>query len=235
MASVIPAADITATGQPQVTVVTPTPGGGTSGVETFTVYMPGSPGTNRIAGGALSLPLMSSDQRYGVYVLASATDGVTEVPGSTQNIFVKDTCTGVASGCTPAVTLVSAWISGTAANADSTSPSISAGGRYVSFLSSASNLVAGDVNGVADAFVRDTCAGVSSGCTPSTQLVSVTTGGTEANGATTSATIDSTGRYITFESAASNLGAISSSGGIFLRDTCAGVLTGCTPSTQPLT
>jgi trimeric autotransporter adhesin len=237
MASVIPAANIT-TITPvvpdQVSVTTPAPGGGTSGNEPFVVYAPGSPGTNRITGGALSLPLMSSDQRYAVYVLASATDGVTEIPGSTQNIFVSDTCTGVASGCTPAVTLVSAWISGTAANADSTSPSISADGRYVSFLSSASNLVAGDVNGVADAFVRDTCAGVSSGCTPSTQLVSVTTGGVQANGATTSATIDATGRYITFESVASNLGSISSSGGIFLRDTCAGAPAGCTASTQPL-
>jgi trimeric autotransporter adhesin len=180
---------------------------------------------------------MSSDQRYAVYVLAS-TDGATEVPGSTQNIFVSDTCLGVASGCTPSTTLVSTGMSGTLANGDSISPSITAGasadGRYVSFLSSATNLVASDTNGAADAFVRDTCAGGSSGCTPSTQLVSVTTSGTQANGATTSATIDATGRYITFESQASNLGSISSSGGIFLRDTCAGAPAGCAPSTQPL-
>jgi hypothetical protein len=238
MASVIPAANITVAGMDQVTVATPTPGGGTSGNESFTVYTPGSPGTNRIAGGVLSLPLMSSDQRYAVYVLASVTDGVTEVPGSTQNIFVRDSCLGVATGCTPSTTLVSAGMGGAPANGDSISPSISAStsanGRYVSFLSSATNLVASDTNGAADAFVRDTCAGVSSGCTPSTQLVSVTTGGVQANGATTSATIDATGRYITFESQASNLGSVSSSGGIFLRDTCAGVSSGCTPSTQPL-
>jgi hypothetical protein len=180
---------------------------------------------------------MSSDQRYAVYVLAS-TDGVSEVPGSTQNIFVSDTCLGVPSGCTPSTTLVSVGMNGTPANGDSISPSISAGasadGRYVSFLSSATNLVTGDTNGAADAFVRDTCAGVLSGCTASTQLVSVATGGTQANGATTSATTDTTGRYITFESEASNLGSISSSGGIFLRDTCAGAPAGCTASTQPL-
>ena len=179
------------------------------------------------------MPLMSSDQRYAVFVLAS-TDGVTEVPGSTQNIFVTDTCLGVASGCTPSTTLVSTGIGGASANGDSIFPSISADGRYVTFVSSASNLVASDTNAAADAFVRDTCAGVSSGCTPSTQLVSVTTGGTQANGATTSATIDAAGRYITFESQASNLGSVSSSGGIFVRDTCAGVSSGCTPSTQPL-
>jgi trimeric autotransporter adhesin len=237
MTSIIPAANLTAVGTDQVNVVTPTPGGGASINAPFAVFMPGSPSGAVVSGGALSLPLMSSDQRYAVYVLAS-TDGATEVPGSTQNIFVSDTCLGVASGCTPSTTLVSTGMSGTLANGDSISPSISAGasadGRYVSFLSSATNLVASDTNGAADAFVRDTCAGGSSGCTPSTQLVSVTTSGTQANGATTSATIDATGRYITFESQASNLGSISSSGGIFLRDTCAGAPAGCAPSTQPL-
>jgi trimeric autotransporter adhesin len=237
MTSVIPPANLTAAGTDQITVFTPAPGGGTSTGETFTVYTPGSPGNNKISGAALSLPLMSSDQRYAVYVLAS-TDGSTEVAGSTQNVFVDDTCTGVASGCTPSTTLVSAGMSNAAANGDSIFPAISgdasADGRYVSFLSAATNLEAGITNGVVNAYVRDTCIGVSSGCTPSTQLVSVTTGGTQANGATTSATIDPTGRYIIFESAASNLGAVSSSGGIFLRDTCAGVSSGCTPSTQPL-
>jgi hypothetical protein len=237
MASVIPPANITAAGIAQVTVATPAPGGGTSGSGPFTVYTPGSPGNSKISGAALSLPLMSSDQRYTVYVLAS-TDGVTEVPGSTQNIFVNDTCTGAASGCTPSTTLVSAGLSNAAANGDNTFPAISGGasadGRYVSFLSSATNLVSGVTNGVVNAYVRDTCTGAAPGCTPTTQLVSETTGGTQADGATTSATIDPTGRYIIFESAASNLGAVSSSGGIFLRDTCAGITSGCTPSTQPL-
>ncbi len=237
LTSVIPAANITAAGMNQVAVATPAPGGGTSGNETFTVYTPGSPTTTGIAGSALSLPLMSSDQRYVVFVMAS-TDGINEILGSTENIFVSDTCTGAPAGCTPSRTLVSAGIGGAAANGDSISPSISgnisADGRYVSFLSSATNLVATDTNGATDAFVRDTCAGASPGCTPSTQLVSVTTLGAQANGATTSATIDATGRYITFESEATNLGAVSSSGGIFLRDTCAGGPAGCVPSTQPL-
>ena len=233
IATFIPAANLTAVGTDQVSVATPAPGGGTSGNEPFTVFTPGNPSPTAVAGGLLSLPLMSSDQRYAVFVLASI-DGVTEVPGSTQNIFVTDTCLGVASGCTPSTTLVSTGIGGASANGDSIFPSISADGRYVTFVSSASNLVASDTNAAADAFVRDTCAGVSSGCTPSTQLVSVTTGGTQANGATTSATIDAAGRYITFESQASNLGSVPSSGGIFVRDTCAGVSSGCTPSTQPL-
>lgn len=245
--SVIPAADITAAGTNQVTVVTPTLpssectpsstvncGGGTSGSAPFTVFTPGTPAANSLSGGALSLPLMSSDGRYGVFVLAS-TDGSTQVPGSTQNIFVADTCSGVASGCTPSTIIVSAASGGGTGNADSISPAISGGasadGRYVAFLSSATNLVAAGTSGT-NAFVRDTCAGVASGCTPNTQLVSVSTGGVAANGPTTSATIDPTGRYITFQSSASNLGS-SSSSGLYLRDTCAGV-TGCTTSTQPL-
>ncbi len=239
IASIIPAANITTTGVAQVAVNTP--GAGTSGNEPFTVYTPGSPTTTALPGGTLSLPLMSFSQRFAVYVLASASDGVTETPGSTQNIFLADTCLGVSSGCTASNTIVSSGAGGAAANADSILPSInansapmSADGRYVAFLSSATNLVAGGTNGEMDAFVRDTCAGVASGCTPSTQLVSVTTGGTQPNGATTSATIDPTGRYVTFESSATNLGAISASGGIFLRDTCAGAAPGCTPSTMPL-
>lgn len=241
IASVIPAANITTAGTDQVTVTTPAPGGGTSGNEPFTVHSSGSTGSPPIAGGSLSLPLMSASQRYGIYVLAS-TDGSTETPGTTQNVFVSDTCLGVTSGCTPSTTFISVGTDGkTPGNADSVAPSISADsrpnssadGRYVAFLSSATNLVAGVTNGVMNAYVRDTCAGVSSGCTPSTQIVSVATGGTQANGATTSATISPDGRYVTFASTATNLGASTSSGGIFLRDTCAGAA-GCTPSTQPL-
>jgi Tol biopolymer transport system component len=119
---------------------------------------------------------------------------------------------------------------------DSTSPSISADGRYVAFVSSATNLVDGDTNGVSDVFVRDTCVGARSGCTPSTQRVSVTSDGTQANDTSAPASISTTGRYITFRSLATNLDPASSSNssGIFLRDTCTGASSGCTPSTQLL-
>jgi hypothetical protein len=180
----------------------------------------------------LALPLMSSDHRYAVHVLASA-DGVSEIPGTAQNIFVHDACAGAPSGCAPSDTLVSVGLSGNPADGDNTSPSISADGRYVAFLSSARNLVDSDTNGVADVFVRDTCAGAPSGCTPSTKRVSVATDGTQANGTSTSATISATGRYVTFQSSATNLGSPSAPG-VFLRDTCAGAAPGCVPSTQAL-
>jgi len=242
IASFIPATNITTTGTSQVTVVTP--GVAASNNDPFTVYTPGLPSNNTVPGGALSLPLLSANQRYNVFVLAS-TDGTTEIPGTTQNVFLKDTCRGVASGCTATTTLVSAATNSTPTtpgNADSIAPSINADstpnsavdGRYVVFLSSATNLVSGGTSGLMHAFVRDTCAGAAPGC-PSTQLVSVSTGGVQANAPTLSATIDATGRYITFESSATNLGTITSSAiGLFLRDTCNGAAPGCTPSTLPL-
>lgn len=250
----IGAADITSVANIPVTVSTPAPSGctasssnpcgGTSNASTFVVFTPTAgtvqPAAKVLSAAAsetgapplLSLPLESSDHRYAVLVLAS-TDGVTETAGTTQNIFVRDTCTGAPSGCTPSVSLVSVGLSSNPADGDSFSPSISVDGRYVAFLSSARNLVAGGANGVADVFVRDTCAGASTGCTPATQLVSVATNGAQANGASTSATIGASGRYVTFESDATNLGS-SSSSGVFLRDTCAGAAAGCTPSTQQL-
>jgi len=189
------------------------------------------------------LALMSSSQRYSVFVLASP-DGVTQTPGTTQNVLLSDSCRGVASGCTASTTLVSsaAGTTGTPGNADSISPSISASsavasvdGRYVAFLSSATNLVTSGTNGLMQAFWRDTCAGVSPGCMPSTQVVSVSTAGVQGNGATTSATIDSTGRYVTFESSATNLGANPSTpSAIYVRDTCTGAPSGCVPSTFAL-
>ncbi|HTC65046.1 MAG TPA: hypothetical protein VK709_19550 [Candidatus Saccharimonadales bacterium] len=241
IASFIPAANLGATGTNQITAVTP--GLGASNSEPFAVFTPGSPTITNVPGAPLSLPVLSASQRFGVFVLASTT-GTTETPGTTQNIFLKDTCLGVASGCTPSTTLVSTGTGGNPANGDSVSPSISANsapnspdGRYVAFLSAATNLVSPATNGLMQAFVRDTCAGVASGCTPSTQIVSVSNGTVvaQANAAILSATIDATGRYITFETSATNLGSISASSiGLFVRDTCTGVVPGCTPTTQPL-
>jgi len=251
----ISAADIANQGMIPVTVFTPGPGGGTSNTITFTIYGPPLPAerrataqnagqtlnstaaTSAVSGPSdpLSLPVTSADSRYAASVLAS-TDGVTETAGSTENIFVRDTCTGAPAGCTPSVTLASVGINGNPADGNSISPAISADGRFVTFISSATNLVNGDTNGLADVFVRDTCAGAESGCAPSTQRISVASDGTQANGESTSATIGANGRYVTFYSSATNLGgAVSSSAsGIFLRDTCAGAGADCTPSTQRL-
>ncbi|MGH9591882.1 MAG: hypothetical protein ACRD5L_02230, partial [Bryobacteraceae bacterium] len=184
--------------------------------------------------GLLSSPVMSAHNRYEAFVLAS-TNGISETPGSTENIFLRDTCQGAPAGCTPSTTIQSLAFNSNPADGDSISPSISADGRYVTFISLATNLVDSDTNGVADVFVRDTCAGAPSGCVPTTQRVSIATSGIQANAGSTSAAIEADGRYVTFGSAATNLVPGSTSGsGVFLRDTCAGADTSCKPSTQQL-
>ncbi|MDQ3030785.1 MAG: hypothetical protein M3Y87_00045 [Myxococcota bacterium] len=75
---------------------------------------------------------------------------------------------------------------------------VSSDGRYVAFISAATNLVPGDTNGVSDVFVRDNALGT-------TQRVSLSAGGAQANGRSIFASISEDGRYVAFASAATNL------------------------------
>ena len=93
---------------------------------------------------------------------------------------------------------VSVGPGGAQANSDSFDPAISAHGRYVAFASYASNLVAGDTNDTGDVFVRDRVAHV-------TRRVSVGPGGAQANSDSLRPAISAHGRYVAFDSYASNL------------------------------
>ena len=84
-------------------------------------------------------------------------------------------------------------------------PAISADGRFVAFDSSAANLVAGDTNEFQDIFVRDLQANV-------TSRVSVGVGGTESNRISISPTLSADGRYVGFQSDATNLVATDTNG-----------------------
>ncbi len=77
-------------------------------------------------------------------------------------------------------------------------PSISGDGRYVSFESAARNLVSGDSNNNWDVFVRDQETG-------QTERVSVNSTGEEGNGLSEKASISDNGRFVAFQSSASNL------------------------------
>jgi Tol biopolymer transport system component len=77
-------------------------------------------------------------------------------------------------------------------------PSISAEGRYVAFVSRASNLVAGNSNNAEDVFVRDRQAA-------ETSRVSVGAAGAQANGISSEPSISADGRYVAFHSVATNL------------------------------
>ncbi len=107
---------------------------------------------------------------------------------------------GVAgAGCTSyQVQRVSVSSTGGEGNARSGAPSISSNGRVVAFESDASNLVANDKNGARDVFVHDRGDGT-------TIRVSVDSKGAEGNDASDHAVISAGGRFVAFESAATNL------------------------------
>jgi len=88
--------------------------------------------------------------------------------------------------------------SGMEANGASGLPAISADGRHVSFASDAPNLVQGDTNGVQDVFVRDVMAG-------NTFRVSVSSQGVEGNDRSGFSSVSADGRYVAFDSIATNL------------------------------
>lgn len=94
-------------------------------------------------------------------------------------------------------------------------PSLSRDGRFVAFVSSAQNLVPGDVNGAAlDVFVRDRA-------TRTTRLVSVSADGqTSADDVSFAPSISAEGRWIAFESKVLNLVAqpVSGTGDVYVRD-----------------
>jgi Tol biopolymer transport system component len=94
-----------------------------------------------------ALPSISADGRY----VAFQSTASNLVPGNTNgdwDVFIHDRQMGQTS-------LVSVAASGTQANGESRLSSLSAEGRYVAFVSEASNLVPGDTNGVPDIFVHD--------------------------------------------------------------------------------
>jgi Tol biopolymer transport system component len=116
------------------------------------------------------------------------------VPGDgngTSDVFVRDR----KRGKTRRASLSSAGAEG---NGSSHSASISADGRFVAFYSFASNLVAGDGNGFFDVFVRDRKSG-------KTRRVSVRSNGAEGNDHSFNPSISADGRFVAFDSGASNL------------------------------
>jgi Tol biopolymer transport system component len=105
--------------------------------------------------------------------------------------------TVAASGCT-FVARVSVDANGVQGNAETNHPALDGDGRYVAFSSVASNLVKGDTNAREDVFVRDND-------THAVERVSVSSDGTEANGGSSSPAISDDGRYVAFDSFATNL------------------------------
>ncbi len=142
------------------------------------------------ANSSSALPSLSAD---GHFVLFSS-GAENFFPGDTNNaydIFIADLLSGsVERANVPQV--------GTVANGISNSFAISGDGRFSVFTSLATNLIAGDSNDQNDVFVFDRL-------TKAIARVNIANDGSQANGLSNFASISSDGRYVTFESVASNL------------------------------
>ncbi len=149
-------------------------------------------------------PALSADGRF-VAFSSFANNLVGNDTNFTEDVFLRDTCAGAAAGCTPSTTRISLTSDDGESDGDSLFPSISEGGRFVSFQSNALNLVNGDTNNAMDIFVRDTCWGASSGCKPTTLRVSVATDGTQGDSHSFDPALSADGRIVAFASTATTL------------------------------
>ena len=131
---------------------------------------------------------------------------------------------GAAAQAAPGFTeLDSVSTAGTQGDQDSELPAVSADGRFVAFVSLSDNLVPGDTNGAADVFVRDRLTGT-------TERISVSSSGAQANGPSGflngmgGPSISADGRYVAFDSQATNLVKGDTNGAIdvFVRDRLTG-------------
>jgi hypothetical protein len=227
-----------------------TAGNGISNFVTFVVFPPS--GSSVVSGGnprvvtaspdpSLSrlAALIQAGPRYQPLVADTMDPAVEPVTGIAR-IFLRDTCLNAAGNCAPRIIPVSVGWNGTEPNGPSRSPSATADGRFVVFESEANNLVKGDSNGWSDIFLRDTCIAASSTCVPATTRLSVAADGSEANGVSFSPAISPDGRFVEFNSLATNLTRLDfglsiapvAATPLFLRDTCFGATSACMPATS---
>ena len=122
----------------------------------------------------------------------------------------------LASGCAW-ITRVNVDAGGGDPNSPGFGTSVSADGRYVAFQSFASDLVLDDGNGTGDVFVRDLRTGI-------TIRASVDIQGGDSNAVSFTPSISADGRYVVFDSLASDL--VAGDGNlvrdVFVRDLQAG-------------
>ena len=140
-------------------------------------------------------PVISADGRFVAF--DSAATNLVANDGAGVDVFVRDRQAGTTAR-------VSVDSSGAESNGDCTLPSISGDGSLVAFVSTASNLVAGDLNGVQDAFVHDRGSGA-------TERVSVDSSGVEANDRSFHVALSEDGQVAAFDTSATNLDALDDS------------------------
>lgn len=131
--------------------------------------------------------------------------------GALVDILVKNLATG-------ALTNAATNGSGADANGHSYGAAIAGNGRYVAYLSKATNLVATDTNGHDDVFLKDLQTGA-------VRNISTTAAGVQADADSKEIAISADGRLVAFTSYAGNLVANDDSNAdIFVKDTVTGSL-----------
>jgi hypothetical protein len=164
------------------------------------------------ADGQSSISRISADGRLIVFT-STATNLVEGDSNQTSDVFVHDRETGM-------TTRVSVTSDGVQADGGSGRPAVSADGRFVIFRSFATNLVDDDTNDTSDVFVHDRATGM-------TTRVSEASDGTQGDGSSLSSAVSANGRFVVFDSLASNLVAADNNGyqDVFVHDRQTGTTT----------
>lgn len=162
-------------------------------------------------------PSLSADGLFAAYA-SFASNLVTGDTNGAWDVFVRDR----AAGTTLRVSVDSFGAQGNGNSGGTFSfqgntVDIAAGGRYVAFMSDATNLVASDTNVRRDIFVHDLLSGA-------TTIESLDSAGNQGNGDCSWPVISGDGRYVAFSSAATNLVSGDTNGkvDVFYRDRLAG-------------
>ncbi|RVU16815.1 Hint domain-containing protein [Methylobacterium oryzihabitans] len=148
--------------------------------------------------------------------VAFASRSTNLLPNDTNvssDVFVRDLITGT-------LTRVSTAADGTQADAGSVLASMSVDGRHVAFQSDATNLVAGDTNGVTDVYVKNLTTGAIT-------RASTAADGSQGNGVSTGASLSRDGNLVAFVSRADNLVAGDTNLGadVFVKNLTTGAIT----------
>ncbi len=155
-------------------------------------------------------PSVSGDGRF-VAFASNANNLVLGDNNNTTDIFLRDLLTFT-------TTRISVDSLGNQSNAASINPTISADGRFIAFESDATNLVMGDINNARDIFLHDTLTGM-------TAQISKNSLGDKANLSSFNPTISADGRFIAFDSFATNIvaGDTNNTRDVFWHDTLTGI------------
>lgn len=145
-------------------------------------------------------PVISVDGAFVAWESTAVDLVVADTNGSVQDIFERGPMTAL-----PVTIVVSRTSTGSQPIMDCSEPSISATGEFVAFQSDSPDLVPGDLAIFGDVFLRDVTAGT-------TLRVSVTQGGGEPDWTCRRGAVSGDGRYVAFDSPATNITAGSGGG-----------------------